>query len=58
MIEKFNAAGLSTAEADEAIKTRTTAFNKACREHKKKIIEKRKQDGQKGRRNSLKNNKQ
>ena len=58
MIEKFNAAGLSTAEADEAIKTRTTAYNKACREHKKKIIEKRKLDGQKGRRHSLKNNKQ
>ena len=54
MIEKFNAAGLSNAEADEAIKTRTTAFNKASREFKKKMIEKRKQDGQKGRRNSLK----
>ena len=58
LIDKFKTVGLSQTEADEAIKTRTTAYNKACREHKKKLIEKKKQDAQKnqtrGRRGSIK----
>ena len=58
MIDRFKTVGLSKTEADEAIKNRTTAYNKACREHKKKMIERKKQEAQKnqtrGRRGSLK----
>jgi hypothetical protein len=58
MIDKFNSVGISKGEADEAIKNRTTMYNRACREHKKRMAEKKKQDGQKPgantRRNSIK----
>ena len=62
MIDRFNTVGISRTEADEAIKNRTTAYNRACREYKKMMTEKRKQTGNKqpprSRRGSLKNNKQ
>ena len=47
MIERFKTVGLSKKEADEAIKARTTAYNRACREFKKKQIELKKQVGSK-----------
>ena len=57
MLDRFKTVGISKSEADEAIKIRTTAYNKACREHKKRMIEKRKQNNLKAgantRRNSL-----
>ena len=57
MLDRFKTVGISKGEADEATKIRTTAYNKACREHKKRMIEKRKQNNQKAgantRRNSL-----
>ena len=43
MLDRFKNAGLSQVEADEAIKTRTTSYNRACREYKKKQTEKKKQ---------------
>ena len=62
MIDRFNTVGISRTEADEAIKNRTTAYNRACREYKKMMTEKKKQTGNKqpprSRRGSLKNNKQ
>jgi hypothetical protein len=45
MIDRFLTVGISKIEADEAITKRTTAFNKACREHKKRMTEKKKQEG-------------
>ena len=58
MIDRFNTVGISRTEADEAIKNRTTAYNRACREYKKMMTEKRKQTGNKqpprSRRGSLK----
>ena len=45
MVERFKTVGLTQKEADEAIKARTTAFNRACREFKKKQLEQRKKDG-------------
>ena len=58
MIDKFKSVGISKGEADEAIKNRTTMYNRACREHKKRMAEKKKQDGLKTgantRRNSVK----
>ena len=58
MINKFESVGISKGEADEAIKNRTTMYNRACREHKKRMAEKKKQEGQKTgantRRNSIK----
>ena len=47
MIERFKTVGLTKKEADEAIKARTTAFNRACREFKKKQLDLKKRDGSK-----------
>ena len=47
MVERFITVGLSKKEVDETIKTRTTAYNRACREHKKQLMEKKKQEGAK-----------
>ena len=52
MIDKFKSVGISKGEADEAIKNRTTMYNRACREHKKRMAEKKKQANT--RRNSVK----
>ena len=59
MLDRFKTVGISKGVADAAIKIRTTAYNKACPEHKKRITERKKQDNQKAgantRRNSFKN---
>ena len=47
MVERFITVGLSKKEVDETIKARTTAYNRACREHKKLLMEKKKQEGAK-----------
>ena len=58
MIDRFKTVGISRREAEEAIKSRTTTYNRACREYKKMMTEKKKQDGNKqtprARRGSLK----
>ena len=59
MVERLATVGLNKWEVDKAIEAKTTAFNRACREHKKKITEyKKKTDetikkGKNTRKNSL-----
>ena len=59
MVDRFATVGMKRWEVDKVIETKTTAFNKACREHKKSITElKKKADinkvGKYTRKNSMK----
>ena len=59
MVDRFATIGLEKWEVDKVIEAKTTAYNKACREHKKSVTEsKRKTDpsksGKYSRKNSLK----
>ena len=39
MVERLASVGLARWEVDKAIEAKTTAFNRACREHKKHLTE-------------------
>ena len=59
MVDRFATVGMERWEVDKVIEAKTTAFNKACREHKKSITElKKKADynkvGKHTRKNSVK----
>ena len=59
MVDRFATIGLEKWEVDKVIEAKTTAYNKACREHKKSVTEsKRKSEpsksGKSTRKNSLK----
>ena len=53
MVERLSTVGLARWEVDKAIEAKTTAFNRACREHKKLTVEPKKQTT-KTRKNSFK----
>ena len=56
MVDRFATVGLERWEVDKAIDAKTTAYNKACREHKKQITEnKKKADNYKAGKNTRKN---
>ena len=57
MVDRLATVGLDKWEVDKAIEAKTTKYNRACREHKKKISERKKADdlkkGKTTRRNSI-----
>ena len=57
MVDRLATVGLDKWEVDKAIEAKTTAYNRACREYKKKITEykKKAEDGNKRGKNSRKN---
>ena len=57
MVDRMATVGLERWEVDKAIEAKTTAFNRACREHKKKITEfkKRGEEANKKVKNTRKN---
>ena len=56
MMDWFATVGLQRWEVDKTIEAKTTAYNKACREHKKLMTEyKKKADSNKGGKNTRKN---
>jgi hypothetical protein len=57
MVDRLATVGLERWEVDKAIEAKTTAFNRACREHKKKITEfkKRGEEANKKVKNTRKN---
>ena len=55
MVDRFATIGLAKWEVDEAIKAKTTAYNRACREHKKLVDKKARQEETKTTRKSRKN---
>ena len=56
MVDRFATVGLQRWEVDKTIEAKTTAYNKACREHKKLVIEyKKKADSNKAGKNTRKN---
>ena len=56
MVDRFATVGLQRWEVDKSIEAKTTAYNKACREHKKLMTEyKKKADSNKAGKNTRKN---